>query len=237
MTSHPFVEPRKRFIEWMRNQLVGSPPDIADAPQLRGVLPTERFPCGAIYPVTSSGEGIDPAGEGTEGAETTPSGTTDDGAEPAIAKSRLTYFACNREYSWAKPKPTGFIGENADGLVLMGSMEDVFLGWSMLQTPFNPDPNQRQHYIETQVAVGDAISLGGHGGGAGRCLMHRRRNGHPATQVGYLANEHGAGGPHAALQVSAVVRFRPDAENNGALADIVAKRGWGYVVLVSGQLR
>jgi len=153
------------------------------------------------------------------------------------AKRRLTYFAGNRECSWAKPEPTAFIGENANGLVLLGSMEDVFLGWPMLQTPFNPDPNQCQHYIETQVAVGDAISLGGHGGGAGRCLMHRRRNGAPATQIGFLADMHGAGGPHAALQVSAVVRFRPDAENNGALAGIVAKRGWGYVVLVSGQLR
>ncbi|MCB1569376.1 MAG: ATP-binding domain-containing protein, partial [Xanthomonadales bacterium] len=153
------------------------------------------------------------------------------------AKARLTYFAGDREFRWASRAPTAFIGMNANGLVLMGSMEDVFLGWSMLQTPFNPDPNQCQHYIETQVAVGDPITLGGRGGGAGRCLMHRRRNGHPATQVGYLANGHGAGGPHAALQVSAVVRFRPDAENNGALAGIVAKRGWGYVVLVSGQLR
>lgn len=86
MTTHPFVKPRKRFIEWMRRQLVGAPQGGADGPDLRGVLPTERFPCGAIYPVSSSGEGIDPVGDDVEDAETAADVSGEDGAEPAIVR-------------------------------------------------------------------------------------------------------------------------------------------------------
>lgn len=58
-----FIEPRKKLIEWVREQLVGPPETAIDGPDLRGVLPTERFPCGALYPTSPWGEGIDPASE------------------------------------------------------------------------------------------------------------------------------------------------------------------------------
>ncbi len=59
-----FVEPRRQLVTWVRQQLTGAPPTLtAEEQVLRGVLPTERFPCGAIYPITSSGEGIDPASD------------------------------------------------------------------------------------------------------------------------------------------------------------------------------
>jgi hypothetical protein len=89
VTDHPFVEPRKRLVEWVRHQLVGAPRDAADdsdGPVLRAVLPTERFPCGAIYPVSSSGDGIDPAGDEVEGAEPASGAVGDDGVEPAIVR-------------------------------------------------------------------------------------------------------------------------------------------------------
>jgi len=55
-------------------------------------------------------------------------------------------------------------------------------------------------------------------------------------QVGFLAKQHVVGAANAALKVSAVVRFRPDKDDE-TLADCVRERGWGYVVLVSGRLR
>ena len=64
-----FTEPRKRLIDWVRRQLVGPPAPQANGPDLRGVLPTERFPCGALYPTSRWGEGIDPASEDPDEAE------------------------------------------------------------------------------------------------------------------------------------------------------------------------
>ena len=56
-----FVEPRKRLIDWVRKQLIGPPDALGDGPDIVGVLPTERFPVGALYPISPAGEGIDPA--------------------------------------------------------------------------------------------------------------------------------------------------------------------------------
>lgn len=87
VTTHPFVQPRLRLIEWVRGQLVGPPrAERTEGPDLHGVLPTERFPCGAIYPVSSSGEGIDPVGDEVEDAETAAGVAGEDGAEPAIVR-------------------------------------------------------------------------------------------------------------------------------------------------------
>lgn len=59
-----FIEPRKKLMGWVREQLIGPPPEPADdGPHLYGVLPTKRFPCGALYPTSQWGEGIDPASE------------------------------------------------------------------------------------------------------------------------------------------------------------------------------
>jgi hypothetical protein len=64
-----FTEPRTRLIDWVRQQLIGPPESPTDGPELRGVLPTERFPCGALYPTSQWGEGIDPASEDADEAE------------------------------------------------------------------------------------------------------------------------------------------------------------------------
>ena len=43
-----FIEARKQLIDWVQKQLIGPPEPAAGRSRLRGVLPTERFPCGAI---------------------------------------------------------------------------------------------------------------------------------------------------------------------------------------------
>ncbi len=110
----------------------------------------------------------------------------------------------------------------------------------MNASPFNPNPEACQDYIEKEVAVGDAITLGGLGGGAFKELMHRGVNGRP-QKIGFLSTNSGVGCPNSSLKVSAVVRFRADVDANGdplaTQAPSVQRRGWGYVVLVSGQLR
>ena len=80
------IEPRKKLIEWVRKQLVGPPVPAADGPDLRGVLPTERFPCGALYPTSQWGEGIDPASEDVDEAEGTTEVAGESTSEPAIVR-------------------------------------------------------------------------------------------------------------------------------------------------------
>ena len=81
-----FIEPRKKLIEWVRKQLVGPPVTATDGPDLRGVLPTERFPCGALYPTSQWGEGIDPASEDVDEAEGTTEVAGESTSEPAIVR-------------------------------------------------------------------------------------------------------------------------------------------------------
>ena len=81
-----FTEPRKKLIDWVREQLIGPPEPAADGPELRGVLPTERFPCGALYPTSQWGEGIDPADEDVDEADGTTGVADESTAEPAIVR-------------------------------------------------------------------------------------------------------------------------------------------------------
>ena len=87
--SRIYIEPRKKLIEWVRRQLVGPPDPAADGVDLGGVLPTVRFPCGALYPTSRWGEGIDPAGEEADEADEA-EGAAGDGeenaSEPAIVR-------------------------------------------------------------------------------------------------------------------------------------------------------
>jgi hypothetical protein len=154
------------------------------------------------------------------------------------AKSYLTYFVGEREYSWAQSH--AFAGQQVNGRILAGSHEEIALGWAMVANGFNPNPDVCQAYIEKNVRVGDRITLGGRGAGAGMSVMHQPS---PARsfQVGFLSQKSGAGGHNSSLKVSAVVRFRPDRKQDGTykdeLATSVQQRGWGYVVLVTGELR
>ncbi len=81
-----FTEPRKRLIDWVRKQLIGPPESATDSSVLRGVLPTERFPCGALYPVSKWGEGIDPASEDVDEIEKISDVTSENSAEPAVVR-------------------------------------------------------------------------------------------------------------------------------------------------------
>lgn len=81
-----FTEPRKRLIDWVRKQLIGPSESVPDSRALRGVLPTERFPCGALYPTSQWGEGIDPAAEDVEEAEGTTEVAGESLAEPAVVR-------------------------------------------------------------------------------------------------------------------------------------------------------
>jgi len=76
------------------------------------------------------------------------------------AKRYLTYFVGEREQAWGRR--TSFIGGGfGSSKTLVGSHEEVGLGWAMTANAFNPDPDVCQNYIERQVRVGDPIILGG----------------------------------------------------------------------------
>ncbi len=81
-----FTEPRKRLIDWVSHQLIGPLDPVADSPDFRGVLPTERFPCGALYPTSRWGEGIDPAGEDVGEIEGATDGVGENTTEPAVVR-------------------------------------------------------------------------------------------------------------------------------------------------------
>jgi hypothetical protein len=86
-TTSLFVAPRKKLIDWVRQQLVGPPQRTGDPPpDLHNVLPTERFPCGALYPISRWGEGIDPAGDAVDELEETADDKVESAAEPAIGR-------------------------------------------------------------------------------------------------------------------------------------------------------
>jgi len=50
------------------------------------VLPTERFPCGALYPISPGGEGIDPAGDDGNGDDALPNTAGEAKEEPAVVR-------------------------------------------------------------------------------------------------------------------------------------------------------
>lgn len=85
-TANIYVEPRKRLIDWVRQQLVGPRESVVGGSDLVGILPTERFPCGALYPTSQLGEGIDPACDDVEEVETGMDATGEICTEPAIVR-------------------------------------------------------------------------------------------------------------------------------------------------------
>lgn len=154
------------------------------------------------------------------------------------AKEYLTYYVGRRECAWRDNPPQLFGGCHIHGLILQGSHREVWTGWSMQQMDrFNENPDACQSYIGSHVRVGDAISVGGV---KNMSLFHRNAAGEQ-RQVGYLAKKFGPGSKNSSLVVSAVVRWKPDVTStgdfDGSIASSVRQRGWGYVVLVSGQLR
>ena len=152
------------------------------------------------------------------------------------AKSRLVYYVGDREYAWGRSTPEQFEGANGQDRILTGTPSQVFIGWAMCRSAFNPDPDATQAYIESQVAVGDRLELGGYGTGANKGIFHRAQSGE-RRQIGFIAKDYGAGSPRSDLKVSAVIRYAADENERDRHAASVAGRGWGYVVLVEGTLR
>lgn len=148
----------------------------------------------------------------------------------------MVYFVGDRERGWAQPSPCAIDAEQEKSKVLEGGHDEVSLGWSMQRSPYHPDPDACQNYIEQEVCVGDPISLGGRGAGANKALLHCGPSGE-IRQIGFLAKKSQAGIGDAELKVSAVVRFRSDERDPEKVGKLVADRGWGYVVLVAGRLR
>jgi hypothetical protein len=84
-----YIEQRKRLVDWVRRQLTGRQADGACAlpEEIRGVPPTERFPCGALYPVSGDGEGVDPAMEDeNETVRSDGDDLSEQGAEPCVVR-------------------------------------------------------------------------------------------------------------------------------------------------------
>ena len=148
------------------------------------------------------------------------------------AKSGLWHFVGEREKSWGRRLPVRFAGGRTQSKLLVGSPEEVDLGWTSRINNFNPDAAACRAYIEGEVHISDPIILGGHGPFAGRSLMHRNRSGQ-VRQVGVIARKYGPGRADADLKVSAVIRFYPDLADR----ESATSRQWGYVVLVTGRLR
>ena len=89
-----YVDARLRVVDRLRQQLIGPPEPAQDGARLIHALPTERFPCGALYPITA-GEGIDPASE-----------DDDDDAIPIAGQEAEKEPAVVRRY--IPPSSTGF---------------------------------------------------------------------------------------------------------------------------------
>lgn len=145
------------------------------------------------------------------------------------AKEHLTYYLGDREHAWWNCKP--FIQDkHVQSKILQASHEEIWLDWPL-------QSKSCQDYIERYVRVGDVIEVNGSYGNA---LFHQGHQGQK-TEIGRLAKKYGRGNSNSSLVVSAVVRRHPKRQPNGEfdsrINDSVRDRGWGYIVLVSGQLR
>lgn len=152
------------------------------------------------------------------------------------AKSRLVYFVGKREFAWGSAPPRLEPGEAGGGKVLTGAHDQIDLGWAMRRSSFNVEPDDCQSYIEQNVRVGDRIALAGVGARTNMTLIHSGQTGE-GRQIGCIAKKFGAGNCGSDLRVSAVVRYPADERNQDAIGESVARRGWGYAVLVAGRLR
>lgn len=75
---------RLKLVEWLRNQMIGP----AMRGDLLGMSPLDRYPCGILFPVTNSEEGLDPAGEVDDEADEFGNLTDAESAEGVQATAR-----------------------------------------------------------------------------------------------------------------------------------------------------
>lgn len=56
-----YIGARKRFVAWLRQQLIG--PANPDSDTLVGMSPLDRYPMGVLFPIMPDGDGVDPASD------------------------------------------------------------------------------------------------------------------------------------------------------------------------------
>ena len=99
-----YVEARKRFIDWLRRQLIGP----AGEGRL-GTSPLDRYPTGVLHPVDSPVSGIDPASAG--GGEESEPALLDDQDEPAPSDGEAdgqSFARPARRRRYVPPSSVGF---------------------------------------------------------------------------------------------------------------------------------
>jgi hypothetical protein len=61
MKNMDYSKSRKKYIEWIKSQLMGPASDQDE--YLNGISPIQRYPTGFLFPIVKVGDGIDPASE------------------------------------------------------------------------------------------------------------------------------------------------------------------------------
>ena len=93
-----YIGPRKHFVAWLRQQLIG--PANPDSDMLVGMSPLDRYPMGVLFPVMPDGDGVDPAGD------TLQEDLTEEDANSELESKQFAQPARKRRY--CPPSAVGF---------------------------------------------------------------------------------------------------------------------------------
>lgn len=85
MEKQHYTQARLRVVDWLKSQLIG-PASSLNNGDLSGISPLSRYPVGVLYPVDSSGEGVDPACEDND--DVTLSKSSEEDTEETFVKRR-----------------------------------------------------------------------------------------------------------------------------------------------------
>ncbi|MGP5217197.1 helicase-related protein [Psychrobacter celer] len=85
MEKQDYTQARLRVVDWLKSQLIG-PASSLNNGDLSGISPLSRYPVGVLYPVDSSGEGVDPACEDND--DVTLSKSSEEDTEETFVKRR-----------------------------------------------------------------------------------------------------------------------------------------------------
>ena len=93
-----YIGARKRFVAWLRQQLIG--PANPDSDTLVGMSPLDRYPMGVLFPIMPDGDGVDPA------SDTLREDTTEEDASGELESKQFAQPARKRRY--CPPSAVGF---------------------------------------------------------------------------------------------------------------------------------
>ena len=93
-----YIGARKRFVAWLRQQLIG--PANPDSDTLVGMSPLDRYPMGVLFPIMPDGDGVDPA------SDTLQEDTTEEDASGELESKQFAQPARKRRY--CPPSAVGF---------------------------------------------------------------------------------------------------------------------------------